>query len=523
MTMRSITTLASARLRLAVGVKKLEEAVGSTLGPHGRNVTVWLGHGVPMTTKDGAAVAREVQLPDMGEAAGAELAKAAARKTAEEAGDGTTTSTILVNALVQEGLDAMAEGMSLREVREEFEDGLTVAETILNSMKKDVVDVGTLVHVATISANSSSVGEKVGRALFEVGKDGLATVELGLEPGITVEKTEGYRFDKGWISPAFVSDASRLRTTLEDAAIYLTPDTLTTGEQVVTVLAAAAEAKKKALLMVVGGIEGQALATAILNRKEGRMDILVVKAPGYGERREELLGDVACLTGGVIHTLEDGDKTGDFLGFAAKVEADRMGTVIFGGSGTKEAKAERLESIATLRKGTKSQFDRSELDKRAQSLDGRAVAFSVGGRSETEALELFHRVEDAILASKSALQGGILPGGGRALLEVHREVFAAYPTFAMALVAPFWRLLMNAEPKDFHLFTLDQAFTDNVWEGLAWQGRTREFTRVDLYEAGIMDPYLVTLSALKNAVSAACLILSTGTVITEEKEGLQNG
>lgn len=515
--MRSIISKDEARMKLMTGIQKLADAVGSTLGPYGRTVTVWKGHGVPMTTKDGVSVSREVILPDPHEAAGAELVKAAARKTAEEAGDGTTTATILAAALVSNGMEAMTKDrLNILEVREEYEKGLSAALNFLTNLRRDLASEADLTHVTGISANDKLIGAVIGPALWKVGKSGLATVKQGTDPGIKVQDTEGYRFDKGWIANQFVADAARLRTVLDKCVIYATPRTLTSGAEVVQVFETAVKLGTKSLLMIVGNMESEALSTSILNRQRGMIDVVVVRAPSFGERRDEILGDIMVSVGGKVHGDDEVFAPETMVGMAEKVEVDRMGTVIFGGAGNATAIKERLESIQTLIDGTASEFDKEELKKRAEALNGRAVAFEVGGRSEIEALELFHRVEDAVLAGKAAMREGVLPGRGKALLETHKQLVAMYPHFGMALIAPVFTLLQNAdllEPVDM----ADYFDIEDPWAGKDFKDWNNP-KPIDLYEAGVIDPLQVTMSALRNATSAAILVLSTDVLIVEEPE-----
>ncbi len=511
--MREIIRGEDARARMADGVRLLAECVGATFGPQGKLVTTWKGHGVPVATKDGVSAAREVVLEDAAMAAGAELVKAAARKVAEEAGDGTTTTTVLSDALVCEGLQAMDDGQGLRALRAEFQDGLKAAEAVLSGIRRPASAESDAVHVAAISADDAALGEAIGVPMWRAGKDALATVEMGSDSGVKAKESVGYRFDKGWIAPQFVADPAKLRTVLKKCAVYATGRTLTGGVEVVPVFQAAAEAGHSRLLMVVGGMEGEALATSIFNRQKGAIDVVVVKAPSFGERREEVLGDIAAYVGGRLHG--DGEAfRPDMLGSAASVEVDRMGTGIMGGAADPVALEARKDGIRALKAETKSEFDRKELQGRLEALEGKAVVFEVGGQSETEALELRDRVEDAVLAVKAALRGGVLPGSGKALLEAQRELMASHPSFAMALSAPAERLMENAGVLLGDEWLGRLMATDSPWEWVDDDGTTK-----DLYASGIVDPFEATLSALRNAVSAAIAILGTEVLIVETSEG----
>lgn len=514
--MRKIIRGQEAREAMADGVSILAECVSATFGPQGRFVTSWKGHGIPVATKDGVSAAKEVVLEDPARAAGAELVKAAAKKVAEEAGDGTTTTTVLSDALVREGLMALSEGVAFRDIRKEYLDGLAQAEAVLASMKRPVASEEDAVHVASVSADDAATGKAIGSPMWSAGKDALATVEMGTSNGVEAKESAGYRFDKGWLAPQFVADPSKLRTTLKKCAVYVTSRTLSAGVEAVPIFQAAADRGFQRLLMVVGGMEGEALATSIFNRQKGAIDVVAVKAPSFGERREEILGDIAAYVGGAVHG-DDEPFRKEMLGTADIVEVDRMGTGILGGGADPKALEARKEGIRTLKGETKSEYDRKELQGRLEALEGKAVTFTVGGQSETEALELRDRVDDAVLAVKAAMRGGVLPGRGKALLVAHRELAVAFPYFASALLAPATRLMANAGLDLGGEWLNDLLCIESPW-GWCDEALENGDVPMDLYASGIIDPFEATVSAIRNAVAAAIAILGTEVLIVEVPE-----
>ena len=497
----------AARRGLETGVNKLADTVKVTLGAKGRNVVIAKKWGAPTITNDGVTIAKEIELEDHFENMGAQLVKEVATKTNDVAGDGTTTATVLAQALVREGLRNVAAGANPIALKRGIEQAVTAAVGSIRSLAKDVDDKAEIAQVASISAADASIGEVISDAIDKVGKDGVVTVEESNTFGLELEFTEGMQFDKGYISPYFVTDPDRQEAVLEDAYVLVANQKISSAHDLIAVLERVMQVGKP-LLLIAEDVDGEALATLIVNKIRGTFPSVAVKAPGFGDRRKAMLGDIAILTGGQVISEEVGLKLENvdlaLLGRARKVVVDKDNTTIVEGAGDQSEVKARIAQIKREIDETDSDWDREKLQERLAKLAGGVAVIRVGAATEVELKEKKHRIEDAVSATKAAIEEGIVPGGGLALLRSRTEVDKLVKklsgdeaTGAMivskALEEPMRWIASNAGLEGAVI--IEQALRETGRVGL--NAMTGEFE--DLFKAGVIDPAKVTRSALQNA------------------------
>jgi chaperonin GroEL len=510
---------------LLSGINKLTDAVATTLGPRGRNVAIDKKWGAPTVLHDGVSVAKEIELKDPYENMGAQLIKEAASKTNDVAGDGTTTATVLAQAVVTSGLKAMAAGANPMMIRTGLRKGTQLVVDQLAKMKKDVSG-NAVEQVATISAGDSEIGKLIAEALNKVGKDGVITVEESKGLELTLDYKEGMLFDKGYVSAYFVTDSGRMESTITDAYILITDKKISAMADLLPFLEQFVKVSKN-LVIIADDVDGEALATLIVNKIRGTFNALVVKAPGFGDRRKAMLADIAALTGGTVITEDLGRKLDsariEDLGRADRVTASKDETVIVGGKGKPTDIEARVNQIKQEIVNTTSDFDKEKLQERLAKLTGGVAVIQVGAPTEVALKEKKERVIDAVAATKAAVEEGIVPGGEVALLKAAKALDnikgatedeqIGYNILKEALQQPFNRLLENANED---AGWARREILKNTDANYGYNVVSREF--VDLVKDGVIDPVKVTRSALQNAVSVAELILTTEVLITEVPE-----
>ena len=515
-----------ARRALEAGVNKLADTVKVTLGPKGRNVVLDKKFGAPTITNDGVSIAKEVELDDPFENMGAQLVKEVATKTNDVAGDGTTTATVLAQALVHLGLRNVAAGANPAGLKRGMEKAVAAAVESIKSQAKEVDDKSDIAAVATISAADASVGEVIANAIDKVGKDGVVTVEESNTFGTELEFTEGMQFDKGYLSPYFVSDAERQEVVLEDAYILFNSGKISTVQAMLPVLETVMKSGKP-LLIIAEDIDGEALATLVVNKIRGTFNSAAVKAPGFGDRRKAMLQDMAVLTGGQVISEEVGLKlenvTLDLLGKAKRVIITKDDTTIVDGAGEHDDVVGRINQIKAEIDNTDSDWDREKLQERLAKLAGGVAVIKVGAATEVELKEKKHRIEDAVSATRAAIEEGVVAGGGTALVRARAAVKAVVDslegdertganTVWESLTAPCRLIADNAG--------LEGAVTTQEVEAASGNMGLNAATgeMVDLVKAGIIDPAKVTRAALQNAASIAALVLTTECLVADKPE-----
>jgi len=520
-----------ARRGLEAGVDKLADAVKVTLGPKGRNVVIGKKFGAPTITNDGVSIAREIELEDPFENMGAQLVKEVATKTNDVAGDGTTTATVLAQALIKEGLRNVAAGANPSGLKRGIEKAVKAAVESIHAQSQPVNDKTQIAQVATISAADASIGEVIADAIDKVGKDGTVTVEESNTFGIELELTEGMQFDKGYLSPYFVTDAERQEAVLEDAYILFTSSKVSAVHDLVPVLEKVMQSGR-ALLIIAEDVDGEALATLVVNKIRGTFTSVAVKAPGFGERRKAMLQDMAVLTGATVISEEIGLKldsaTVDLLGRARRIVVTKDATTIVDGAGSPEDVAGRVAQLKREIEDTDSDWDREKLQERLAKLAGGVAVVKVGAATEVELKEKKHRIEDALSATRAAIDEGIVAGGGTALVRSRAAVDALIATLegdeatgarivANSLEAPLRHIAANAGYEGAVKVREVADAKGNVGLNAA----TGEL--VDLVAAGVIDPAKVTRSALQNAASIAALLLTTEAIVADKPEPAHAG
>lgn len=519
-----------ARKKLKSGVDKLANAVKVTLGPKGRNVVLDKGFGSPTITNDGVSIAKEIELEDKIENVGAEIVKEVASKTNDVAGDGTTTATVLCQAIISEGLKNVAAGANPLAIRRGLEKGAKKVVEALKEMSKQVSTKEEMAQVATISAEDSELGNLIAEVMEEVGKDGVVTVEESQTFGIQKEIVKGLQFDRGYISPYMITDAERMEAVLNDVPILVTDKKISSLPEILPVLEKVAQTGKKELLIIAEDVEGDALATLVVNKLRGMFNALAVKAPGFGDRRKEMLQDIAIVTGAQVISDEVGLKLENIefsmLGHARRVVATKENTTIVEGRGDKKAIEARIKQIKRQIEEVTSEFDKEKLQERLAKLAGGVAVIKVGAATEVEQKARQHKTEDALAATRAAIEEGIVPGGGVALLRASQkldEVETEDPDekvginiLKRALEAPIRQIAENAG--------VDGAVvvSEVVKEKGNFGYNAATGTYEDLMKAGIVDPTKVVRSALENAVSAASMFLTTECVVTDKPESKKN-
>ncbi len=515
-----------ARRGLEAGVDKLADAVKVTLGPKGRNVVIGRKFGAPTITNDGVSIAREIELEDPFENMGAQLVKEVATKTNDVAGDGTTTATVLAQALIKEGLRNVAAGASPSGLKRGIEKAVAAAVASLAEQSQPVADRSQIAQVATISAADASIGETIADAIDKVGKDGTVTVEESNTFGIELELTEGMQFDKGYLSPYFVTDPERQEAVLDEPYILFTSGKISAVHDLVPVLEKVMQSGR-ALLIIAEDVDGEALATLVVNKIRGTFTSVAVKAPGFGERRKAMLQDMAILTGATVISEEIGLKldnaTVDLLGRARRVVVTKDATTIVDGAGSSADVAGRVAQLKREIDDTDSDWDREKLQERLAKLAGGVAVVKVGAATEVELKEKKHRIEDALSATRAAIDEGIVAGGGTALVRARPAVDALVATLvgdeatgarivASALESPLRHISANAGYEG----AVKVREVLDATGSIGFNAATGEL--VDLVKAGVIDPAKVTRSALQNAASIAALLLTTEAIVADKPE-----
>jgi len=515
----------SARNGLFEGVTKLADAVKVTMGPRGRNVLIQKSFGAPHITKDGVSVAREIELADTLENMGAQLVKEVASNTADEAGDGTTTATVLAHSIFKEGLRNITAGANPIEVKRGMDKASAAIIEELKKISKEVKDKKEIAQVATISANSdANIGNLIAEAMDKVGKDGVITVEEAKGINDDLEVVEGMQFDRGYLSPYFVTNAQKMTCELDNPLILITDSKISSLKDLIPVLEQVQQSGKP-LLIIADDVEGEALATLVLNRLKGVLNITAVKAPGFGDRKKEMLKDIAILTGGTVITEELGlslDKTTlNELGQAGRVVIDKDNTVIVDGKGSSSDVEARVAEIRVQIENTTSEYDKEKLQERLAKLSGGVAVIKVGAATETEMKEKKDRVDDALSATKAAVEEGIVIGGGAALikaakaveLELEGDEAVGADIILRAVYAPMKQIASNA---GFDAGVVANKVAESSNANIGFNAATGEY--VDMLEAGIIDPLKVERVALQNATSVASLLLTTEATVSDIKE-----
>ena len=519
-----------ARAKILDGVNTLADAVKVTLGPKGRNVVIDKSFGAPLITKDGVTVAKEIELEDKFENMGAQLVKEVASKTSDVAGDGTTTATVLAQSIYQEGVKLVTAGHNPMEIKRGIDKAVEAAVKQLQELSNPVQDHKEIAQVGTISANSDeTIGNIIAEAMEKVGKEGVITVEEAKSMDTSLETVEGMQFDRGYLSPYFVTDSERMDASLDDPLILIHDKKISAMKDLLPILEPAAK-QGRPLMIIAEDVDGEALATLVVNKLRGTINVCAVKAPGFGDRRKAMLEDIAVLTGGQVISEEVGFKlenaTIDMLGTAKRVVVDKDNTTIVDGAGDEASIEGRVNAIRAQIEETSSDYDREKLQERLAKLVGGVAVVKVGAATETEMKEKKARVEDALHATRAAVEEGIVPGGGVALvrcldalkkLKVDGEQKFGVDLVIRAMEAPLRQIAINAGVEG-------AIVADKVLNGKGSYGfnaATEEYC--DLLEAGIIDPTKVTRSAVQNAASVAGLMLTTEAMIADKPEENDGG
>lgn len=526
-----------ARKALKKGIDAVANLVKSTLGPRGRNVALERSWGGPVITNDGVTIAKEVKLADKFANMGVEIAKEVANKTNDKAGDGTTTSIVLFQAMVDDGLKRIALGVNPMQVREGIEQAAKDAEVMLKETAVKIKSLEETKQVATISAESEELGETIATIVDKVGKDGVVTVEESQSIGIETDYVEGMEFDKGYVSAYMITNAERMEAEAKDAPILITDKKISTIKEILPLLEKLAASGKKDLVIIADDVDGEALPTFILNKVRGVFNVLAVKAPGYGDRKKELLADIAVTVGATLVSEEVGIKLENvelaMLGRAQRVVATKDSTVIVGGKGKKSDIEDRVKELRALVKNSDSKFDREKIEERIAKLSGGVAVLRVGAATETEMKYLKDKIEDAVNATKAAVDEGIIEGGGVTLMKIGKDLDAnlagekskyakaspafraGYATVANACRVPLREIIRNGS----HDIGVDSDLVAaRITDGNKGFDAKRGVEVDDMIREGIIDPVKVTRSALMNAASAAAIFLTTDAAVADEPE-----
>jgi chaperonin GroEL len=518
-----------ARRRLKVGIDVLAEAVKTTLGPKGRNVALDKKWGAPTVTHDGVTVAKEIELADPFENMGAQLLKEAATKTNDVAGDGTTTATVLAQAIVNEGLKNVAAGANPMQLKRGIE---LAAQAVADSIRKNSIEVKgkeDIAHVASISAADSAIGDLIAEVMDKVGKDGVITVEESKGLAFETEYVDGMQFDRGYISPYFITDAETMQAVLTNPYILIYDKKISSAQDIVPILEKLVQTGKRDLVIIAEDVDGEALATLVLNKLRGTFNVIAIKAPGFGDRRKAMLQDIAVLTGATVITEELGRKldsaTIKDLGRADKVSSTKDETTIVNGAGSEEDITGRINQIKAEIENSTSDYDREKLQERLAKLAGGVAVIGVGAATETELKEKKHRVEDALSATRAAVEEGVVPGGGVALINAidaikdlkddNPDINTGINIVRRALEEPMRQLARNAGKEG--AIIIDEVRRRRSEGGfIGYNVLTDQYE--DMLKSGIIDPAKVTRSAVQNAASIAAMILTTEALITDIPE-----
>ena len=528
---KKITFSDSARNNLASGVNKLADAVSATLGPAGRNVILEQDMGMPTSTKDGVTVAKSIELKDKVENLGAQIVKQASIKTGDQAGDGTTTSTLLAQSILNEGLDKIQAGSNVVDIKRGIDKAVKDVTEFLRNESKEVTDEEQLKQIATISANNDTeVGELIYTAMDKVGRDGVVTIEESKTGETYLETVEGMQFNRGYKSPYFVTDNNSMQAVLQDPLILITDKRLTAIKELLPILEGASQ-QSKSLLVIADDIDGEALSTMVVNKMRGILPIVAVKAPEFGDRKKAMLEDIATLTGGTVISAEKGMRLDKFdpswLGKANKVTVGKDSTTIIDAKGDEEKISSRIDDIKNQIDNSNSPYEKEKLQERLAAFIGGVAIVHVGGHTEVEMKEKKDRVDDALHATRAALEEGLLPGGGIALLngsmllveqigDLEGDQQVGYDIIISALERPFYKILENAGYTNDEIGDIELRVKE---DGSFWFGyNPREEDYFDMFKEGIIDPTKVTRLALENAASVAGTLLITEAVVTKGKD-----
>ncbi len=526
---KQISFSEDARRHLKVGVDTLAQAVKTTLGPKGRNVALDKKWGAPTVTHDGVTVAKEIELFDPFENMGAQLLKEAAIKTNDIAGDGTTTATVLAQAIVTEGLKNVAAGANPMQLKRGIE---AAAEAVAASIRENSIEVkghDDIAHVASISAADSTIGDLIAEVMDKVGKDGVITVEESKGLAFEVEYVDGMQFDRGYISPYFITDAETMLAELNNPYILIYDKKISLAQDIVPILEKVVQTNKRELVIIAEDVDGEALATVVLNKLRGTFNMIAVKAPGFGDRRKAMLQDIAVLTGSTVITEEMGRKlestTLEDLGQADKVSSSKDETTIVNGAGSAEAISSRINQIKAEIENSTSDYDREKLQERLAKLAGGVAVIGVGAATETELKEKKHRVEDALSATRAAVEEGVVPGGGVALINAieaikdlkndNPDINTGINIVRRALEEPMRQLARNAGQEGAVIIN-EVRRQRNKGGFIGYNVMTEAYE--DMLKSGIIDPAKVTRSAVQNAASIAAMILTTEALVADIPE-----
>lgn len=518
-----------ARKAIAKGITLAARAVKVTLGPKGRNVAIEKSYGGPRITNDGVSIAKEISLPDRFENIGAEIVKEVASKTNDNAGDGTTTSVVLLEALVEEGLGRVMKGANAMQIRSGMEKAKNAALAELKKMAKPIVSKAEVKQVASISAESETLGNIIAEAVEKVGSSGVVTVEESQGMELSYDIVEGLQIDKGYVSAYMVTNTERMEAEMKDALILITDKKIGGVQEILPLLEKVVQSGKKELVIIAEDVEGEALSTFILNKLRGTFSVLAIKAPGYGDRKKEMLADIATVVGAQVITSDVGmtfeNATLSMLGKATRVVATKDTTTIVGGKGKKAEITERIAQLKSQLDNTDSKFDKEKFEERIAKLSGGVAVISVGAATETEMKYLKDKIDDAVKATKASIEEGIVAGGGTALAKVAKKLGSkseqmtsdeetGYDIVVRALEMPLAQIAMNAGKDDAAVIVSKvQGGKSNA----GYNAATDEIVE-DMLEAGIVDPVKMPRMALENAVSAAAILLTTEAAITDIPE-----
>lgn len=528
---KQIETGVEARKKIKAGIDKVADTVKATLGPKGRNVILDKGFGAPTITNDGVSIAKEIELEDKLENIGAELVKEVASKTNDAAGDGTTTSTVITQALVGEGLKFVETGISPVGIRHGMEDAKNDIVEILKKNSKKINSKGEIAQVATISAESEEMGKMIAEVMDEVGKDGVVTVEESQTFGLSKEIVEGMSFDKGYVSPYMITDAESQSAELKEPYILLTDQKISAIADILPLLEKIAQGGKKELVIIADDVDGEALATLVVNKLRGVLNVLAIKAPEYGDSKKAMLEDIAILTGGTVISQDKGMELKSaelsMLGRAQKVIATKDETTIVDGKGKKKDIEGRIAQIKNQAEASDSEYDKKKLSKRAAKLSGGVAVIRVGAATETELTYIKHKMEDALAATRAAVEEGIVSGGGVALAKAGHELAkkkakdsnyeyqAGYEALIKSLDEPLKQIVRNTGKKSADV-VLDKVVS-GAGANSGYDAKEDKYLD-DMIKAGIIDPLKVTRTALENAVSVAAMLLTTEAAVTDLPE-----
>ncbi len=511
------------------GVDAVANAVRITIGPRGRNVALDKGFGGPTITNDGVSIAKEISLKDKFENMGAEIIKEVATKTNDTAGDGTTTAVVLTQAIVSEGMKRTALGANAMNVRRGIDDAVNDVVEELKKMSKKVKSNDEIRQIATVSAENEDLGKVIAETIEKVGKDGVVTVEESQSFGIESDVVEGLEFDNGYVSPYMVTNSERMEAEYKDVPVLVTDKKISNVKEVLPLLEGLAQTGSKDLVIIADDCDGEALATFVVNKLRGAFNVLVVKAPGYGDRKKDMLQDIAVTVGADVISEDLGltlEKTEPkHLGKATRIVSTKDTTIIIGGKGTKSEIVARVESLKKQLENTESKFDREKLEERIAKLSGGVAVIRVGAATETEMKYLKLKIEDAVNATKAAIEEGVVPGGGTALAKISSrlstnlsskntdpERFAGYEIMLKALLMPLYNIAYNAGKEDRAMVVVNEVATAKG--NLGFDAVSGEY--VDMLGKGIIDPVKVTRSGVENAASAAAILLTTEVAVADE-------